>query len=254
MNKKVIINADDFGYTPAVTYGIIESFKKGIVSSTTALTVSPYFNEAMTIARAMAPELPIGLHLALTLNDNYTALPKEKVSTLLGADGCFNRQGEFNQKVETGKLDFDQVALEWEAQFLRFLATGYTPTHIDSHHHVHRFEGVFQVAEYLATKYSIPIRTVDKVTQVKQPCRTYVDFYGEGVSLEGLTAIFEDIKNSKEVICGELSVHPSFIDEPLKGLTSYCEPRLRELSILTSPEGKAALEKSGLILTSFKAL
>ena len=35
--KKLIINADDFGYTPGVTAGIIEAHKRGIVTSTTAL-------------------------------------------------------------------------------------------------------------------------------------------------------------------------------------------------------------------------
>ena len=42
-NKKLIINADDFGYTPAVTQGIIEAHKRGVVTSTTALPTSPYF-------------------------------------------------------------------------------------------------------------------------------------------------------------------------------------------------------------------
>lgn len=44
-NKKLIINADDFGYTPAVTQGIIEAHKRGVVTSTTALPTSPYFLE-----------------------------------------------------------------------------------------------------------------------------------------------------------------------------------------------------------------
>ncbi|MDK4422316.1 ChbG/HpnK family deacetylase [Enterococcus faecalis] len=30
-NKKLIINADDFGYTPAVTQGIIEAHKRGVL-------------------------------------------------------------------------------------------------------------------------------------------------------------------------------------------------------------------------------
>lgn len=56
-NKKLIINADDFGYTPAVTQGIIEAHKRGVVTSTTALPTSPYFLEAMESARISAPTL-----------------------------------------------------------------------------------------------------------------------------------------------------------------------------------------------------
>lgn len=39
---KVIINADDFGYTKAVTDGIIKGYHQGIVRSTTALCNMPY--------------------------------------------------------------------------------------------------------------------------------------------------------------------------------------------------------------------
>ncbi|MGH2183237.1 ChbG/HpnK family deacetylase, partial [Enterococcus faecalis] len=61
-NKKLIINADDFGYTSAVTQGIIEAHKRVVVTSTTALPTSPYFLESMECACIRAPSLAIGFH------------------------------------------------------------------------------------------------------------------------------------------------------------------------------------------------
>ena len=45
--KKVIINADDFGYSSAVNLGIIKSHKDGILTSTTLMANMPgcYGNE-----------------------------------------------------------------------------------------------------------------------------------------------------------------------------------------------------------------
>ena len=41
MTRRLILNADDFGYDPAVSRGIAESMRKGVVSSTTMIVNSP---------------------------------------------------------------------------------------------------------------------------------------------------------------------------------------------------------------------
>ena len=62
---KLIINADDFGYSNGVNYGIIDAFKNGILTSTTCLTNMPGFNHAIQLAKEN-PNLGIGIHLTLT--------------------------------------------------------------------------------------------------------------------------------------------------------------------------------------------
>ena len=39
--KSVIINADDFGYSPAVNAGIIKAYEDGILTSTTLMANMP---------------------------------------------------------------------------------------------------------------------------------------------------------------------------------------------------------------------
>ena len=58
---RLILNADDFGYDPAVTRGIAEAMRQGVVSSTTMIVNSPWSEEAA----AQAEGLAIGLHLNL---------------------------------------------------------------------------------------------------------------------------------------------------------------------------------------------
>src|SRR5690625_1142560 len=98
-NKKLIINADDFGLTPGVTQGIIEAHNNGVVTSTTALSVSDYFLPAMSAARIQAPTLSVGIHLTLTLNKGKPILPKEIVPSLVDEDGFFWNQNVFLEKV-----------------------------------------------------------------------------------------------------------------------------------------------------------
>src|SRR4051794_4235201 len=57
----LIINADDLGYDPAVTRGILRAMHEGLVSSTTCMVNLPPSEEAARAARGLA----VGLHLNL---------------------------------------------------------------------------------------------------------------------------------------------------------------------------------------------
>ena len=63
---KLIVNADDFGLTDGVTYGILDAMKNGIVTSTTMMVNTPGTVKAATIAREN-PELAVGLHSNISL-------------------------------------------------------------------------------------------------------------------------------------------------------------------------------------------
>lgn len=49
---KIIVNADDMGYTRGVSAGIIEGYRKGIVTSTTVMCHMPQAEEAAPMAQA----------------------------------------------------------------------------------------------------------------------------------------------------------------------------------------------------------
>ena len=69
--KKVIINADDFGYSSAVNLGIITSHKKGILTSTTLMANMSGCDEAIMLAKEN-PNLGVGCHLVLTCGKPLT--------------------------------------------------------------------------------------------------------------------------------------------------------------------------------------
>jgi len=49
---KLIINADDFGYSPGQNLGIIKAHANGIVTSTTCLANAPYLDNALFLAKS----------------------------------------------------------------------------------------------------------------------------------------------------------------------------------------------------------
>jgi len=255
--KKLIINADDFGHTMGTSYGIIESHLRGVVSSTTALTVSPYFIPSMVAAKALAPTLPIGVHLALTLKGAKPVLPPHIVPSLVNEAGYFWPRKEFATNVVP-----QQVYMEFEAQILRFLESGFYPTHLDSHHFVHGGTSeILKVTVDLAKKFKLPLRhplkgateLAEKYPEQKTTCAMFYDFYDEGVTLSNFIALLDRVVNSEDEIF-ELCCHPGFIDPDILKLTDYSQTRITELEILTSDEAKAAIAERNIVLTDFRAI
>ena len=71
---KLIVNADDFGLTSGVTYGIYDAMCRGVVTSTTALVNGAALDHAVQLSRDI-PELAVGMHFVLTLGRPLTAMP-----------------------------------------------------------------------------------------------------------------------------------------------------------------------------------
>src|SRR5580765_4165348 len=135
--KYVIVNADDFGQSPAVNSGIIIAHEQGIVTSASLMVRWPAAAEAGAYVRRHA-KLSVGLHVDLgewTLRgDNW--LPVYEVADL---------------------GDPARVAQEVDRQLDAFRRiTGLDPTHIDSHQHVHQREPTRTILIDLAKQLGVP--------------------------------------------------------------------------------------------------
>ena len=60
--RRLIVNADDLGYDPAVNEGIVRAMRSGVVTSSTLMVNLPHSAHGATLARG----LPVGLHLNLS--------------------------------------------------------------------------------------------------------------------------------------------------------------------------------------------
>ncbi|WP_342323784.1 chitin disaccharide deacetylase [Kosakonia sp. BYX6] len=248
MERLLIVNADDFGLSKGQNYGIIESFRHGVVTSTTALVNGDAVEHAAALSQD-APWLAVGMHFALTLGRPLTPMPG------LARDGKLGKW--IWQMAEQGTLPLEEIAQELESQYQRFTTLfGREPTHLDSHHHVHMLPQVLPLMAQFAARRGLPLR-IDRNQRIDADLPTTLrstqgfssEFYGDEVSealfLRTLDASAARGETSLEVMC-----HPAFIDNPIR-LSSYCYPRLTELDVLTSPSLKYAIADRGYRLGSF---
>jgi hypothetical protein len=158
-NKKnarlLIVNADDFGLTKGVNIGVIKSFKEGVVTSASLLSVGKYFDHATELAKENL-ELDIGIHLCLT--EEKPVLEKNDIPSLVDKSGCFLKsRWNFIFYYVFGKIKYAEVEKELDAQIRKISEKGLRITHIDSHGYVHMLPGVLDVAIKLAKRYNIKI-------------------------------------------------------------------------------------------------
>ena len=88
--KRLIVNADDLGYTPGANRGIVEAHERGIVTSTSMMVDRPGAEEGAEIARA-TPSLSVGLHAELDQAGTLTVAPETRAAELERQRGRFEQ-------------------------------------------------------------------------------------------------------------------------------------------------------------------
>lgn len=126
--RRLIITADDLGYAPAVTRGLVEAHQRGVVTAASLMVNLPASAEAAATVVADTPALDVGLHLNLTRGKPVA--PMDEVRDLVDRDGNFRlRSAE-----ELAAVPLEQIERELRAQCDRFVALRqHSPTHVGLH-------------------------------------------------------------------------------------------------------------------------
>lgn len=219
--KRLIINADDFGASPGINRGIVECHTRGVVTSTSLMVNGPAATSAAELARKHEA-LSVGLHCDL--------------------DGF----------ADTDLADADAVRLEVARQLDAFTELmGRPPTHVDSHHHVHREPHLMPVFEELVAPLGVPLRDGGRVAFIGG---FYAQWEWQVTDLHHVSVEFLDQLMREEVAEGwtELSCHPGYVDPGFQSV--YLHEREAELETLTDPRVRSALTELGIELVSYRDL
>jgi predicted glycoside hydrolase/deacetylase ChbG (UPF0249 family) len=226
--RRLIVNADDFGRSAGINDGIAQAHEHGIVTSASLMVRWAAAGSAAAYARAH-PSLSVGLHFDLC---EWTV-----------------EQGEWRPVYEVpGDDEPASVHGELERQLAAFAElVGRHPTHLDSHHHVHREEPVRSAILSAGERLGVPVR------QFTAGIAYLGDFYGQygkgqpypkGISRDRLIELIRSLPAGTT----ELSCHPA--SEP-ELESRYAHERPKELSVLCDPEVGAVIREERIELSSF---
>lgn len=250
MYSYLIINADDYGYSRAINFGIMDSYKHGVLSSTTMMANMPGFEHGVSLAKEN-PDLGIGVHLTLTAGKPIT----QNASTLINADGSFKKLTYYEKEEFT--LNQTELYNEWKAQIEKIIEAGITPTHLDSHHHINRLGKISEVFFDLAREYELPVRN-NTATPNDIITTSRFSMSLDSMALDkdiwksmGMNNLINDCHSYKytEVMC-----HPGYIDYTLLKNSSFTNNRTRVVDLLISDNLKEKFEENNIKLITFNEL
>ncbi|MGA2416462.1 MAG: ChbG/HpnK family deacetylase [Candidatus Sulfotelmatobacter sp.] len=289
--RRLVVNADDFGFTAGVNRAIVEAHTRGIVTSSTLMANGRAFEDAVKLAKTV-PALGIGCHVVLI--DGEPVLDRENlptlVSTRLSSREFRDGLKAFAARALTGRLNARALEAEAEAQIRRIQAAGITVTHVDTHKHTHLFPAVLRPLLRAARACGVqairnpfgprrPLRSSDLLARPSLWTR-----YAEVKVLRALAGKFRRAAMQAGfatpdgtlgvVVTGALDerlfrsiaavipegtwefvCHPGYNDADLKSAnTRLRESRETELRLLTLPEVRNLLLYSGIELISYREL
>jgi len=150
--RRLIVNADDLGFSEGVNAGIVRAHREGIVTSATLAANMP---AAAGAAAAMAmPDLGVGVHLNACQGPALSARARK---VLAGADGVMNlTAGQVIRRcVLRPRRTLPAIEAEFDAQIAFCLDHGLRPTHADTHRHLHAWGSIFRLVAGLCRRYDI---------------------------------------------------------------------------------------------------
>jgi predicted glycoside hydrolase/deacetylase ChbG (UPF0249 family) len=168
MTRKIIINADDFGLCEGVNQGIVKAHTEGVLTSATLMTNMQCAEKAAALAKSL-PSLGVGIHLNLT--DGRPLAKDRGIGTLCNVNGefAFNPYQLCSRSALSAKIR-EAIRMELQAQIQWTLDQGITPTHLDSHKHVHCFPVLFKIVCELAGRFGISAIRWPLEKQPKKEC------------------------------------------------------------------------------------
>jgi chitin disaccharide deacetylase len=285
--RRLIVNADDFGFTSGVNRAIVEAHSRGVVTSSTLMANGPAFAEAAQLSRTV-PKLSIGCHVVLT--DGTPVLDAEQLPSLTANSRFRDGMMTFAARAIAGRMNADEITAEAAAQIRKLQSAGIVVSHLDTHKHTHLFPRILR--PLLRAAAVCGVRAVRNPFGPRLPLRSnhllarpslwarYAEVrllggfsgkFREAVHREGFIApdgtlgivvtgaldetLFYAIARSIPEGTWEFVCHPGYNDADLQaGKTRLRESRETELRVLTLPAVREVLEQQGIELISYREL
>ena len=228
--KRLLIRADDLGFSEGVNYGIEKSVKDGCIRTVGVMTNMKASKHGVGLLKYM--DLCFGQHTNICVGRPLTD-PK-LIPSITKDDGTFKSSSEYR----SAKEDFvvlDEVILEIEAQYRRFKELlGCEPCYFEGHAvaSANFFKGLKIVAEthglrYLEMKFDgSPSRFGE--SELYMHMESMKPDYDPMQSVRNIQ--FHEGENEADVfVC-----HPGYLDAYILKMSSLTVPRAKEVEMLCS--------------------
>lgn len=248
---KLLIRADDLGYSEAVNYGIEKSVKEGLIKSVGVMPNMPAAEHGLKLLEGTG--VCLGQHTNVCLGK--PCADPAKIPSLLDEKGYLKSSRTYREAFarEEDFVILEEAAIEIEAQYRRFVElTGQEPGYFEAH--AVTSDNLYKGLETVARKYHLrycnmsPISTTGEFDHIPvAPCKmdSMKPDYDPAESLK------EAVKNAKTDMPNIFVCHPGYLDDYIIKTSSLTINRTREVAMLCNREIYRWLKEQQVELISY---
>ena len=261
---KLLVQGDDFGFTRAVTDGIVDSIDFGILRNTGLFANMPSAEYAVTFMKDR-PHVCFGIDFNMVSGPSVSD-PKD-IPHLVDENGNFIRSGvrirDPRWKTEEGRREmfpYEETYRELRAQYDRFVElTGRKPGYLHGHSisHEHYREAIYKISEDEGIPFSHEIQeqygfgSLRGRLPVNKASNSKVFDPADQLNKNTIADVLNNADFILEHEYFNIGGHPGYVDDELLGLTTLSLERVKDAAMCMSPEVKKWVEDNNIQLITY---
>lgn len=246
--KKLLMRADDLGFSEAVNYGIAKTVREGLIRNCGVMVNMDATEHGGRLLEGAS--CCLGFHCNVSVG--RPLCPPEEVPSLVDSRGIFHSSRRYREAAREFATveDFHR---ELTAQYRRFLELfGRKPAYFEAH--AVRSENLRRALEQVAEENGLFYQpsfcdfTLGGTYVINTPMHSMEPGY------DAWAALKQELSKAREGSCHLYVCHPGYLDQYLLKNTSLTLPRAEEADMLCDPEIRCWLAEEGFRLVTYDEL
>ncbi|MDD2592022.1 MAG: ChbG/HpnK family deacetylase [Erysipelotrichaceae bacterium] len=258
--KKIIVKADDYGFTHAITDGIIYGCEQRVITCTGLFSNMPTAIYALKRIKAY-PEVCLGQDINIVAG--YPVSDPRLIPSLVQENGKFNdaqMQRALDKLTDNNDhLVYEECLIEVENQVKRFIElAGKKPEYLQGHSY--STLTLTRAHKEVAAKYGIPYGD-DLTRQFNIVRGKSWNIKPFPIEMQLKTDVLEHIISGKTELeklhdneVGIIGTHCGYVDQEVFDNSTYTIIRLKDLAGVTNPKFMKWLAENDMELVSYRDL
>lgn len=252
METKIIVRADDLGYSDAVNVGIDRTVRHGLINNVGVMVNMPTTVSGLEMIKDT--DVCLGLHTVICAGRPLT--DARLIPSITNSDGTFRSSTDY-RRASTDFVDLDEVVLEIEAQYQRFVTlVGRKPDYFEGHAVVSAnfVKGLAIVAERHQLNFLRFALGPDSPSVLFKDNRLHVFMESMGANYDPYRTLKRAARAHYDEGYAMMICHPGYLDHYLLTHSSLTTPRTQEVAMLTDPQMRHWLSQHQVTLMKYSEL
>lgn len=259
MKKKLLLRADDLGYSEAVNYGIEKSVKQGLIDNVGIMLNMPATAHGYELLKS--ENIAFGQHTNICAGKPL-ANPKD-IPSLVERDGSFKSSRTYRNSAEDFVV-FGEALIEIEAQYQQFLYLfNRKPDYFEGHAITSKtfFKALAYFAEENNLKYAGIPEGQDPNGIIGNDASLWIGETKVYMTMKSMKKDYDPWETLKNMVMNAhedgvdmMIFHPGYLDDFILNHSSLLIPRTKEVAMLTDEGVKSFLGEHDMETVDYREL